>query len=58
MKHHVAILKGVFYLSAVAETFEKQLAERKPNFIVILADDLGFGDMGCYGAVVRANNEY
>ena len=24
-------------------------AERKPNFIFILADDLGWGDLGCYG---------
>ena len=25
-------------------------AEPKPNVIVILADDVGFGDLGCYGA--------
>jgi arylsulfatase A len=27
-------------------------AAQKPNFIVILADDLGYGDLGCYGAPV------
>ena len=26
------------------------MAARKPNVIVIMADDLGYGDLGCYGA--------
>ncbi|MDB5294778.1 MAG: arylsulfatase, partial [Phycisphaerales bacterium] len=32
-------------------------AGRKPNVVVILADDIGYGDLGCYGATkVRTPN--
>ena len=31
-------------------------ARRRPNFVVILADDLGYSDIGCYGSEVATPN--
>lgn len=40
----------VTVLSWVVTSVESSAAaERKPNFVFILADDLGHGDLGCYG---------
>ena len=36
-------------LTAGSMAAQQRTPARKPNFIVIMADDLGYGDIGCFG---------
>ena len=35
---------------------QSQSADKRPNFLVIVADDLGFSDVGCFGGEIRTPN--
>jgi arylsulfatase A-like enzyme len=42
-------LLGIGPLSMFSQCREASVADEKPNIIIILADDLGYGDLDCYG---------
>ena len=45
---HLLLL--LFFIAAVAAPLQ---AEKRPNIVYILADDLGYGDVGCYNSESR-----
>src|ERR1700722_8557882 len=46
-----ALIQSSFYTTCLA-----QVAPRKPNILLILADDLGYSDLGCYGSEIHTPN--
>ncbi|MFZ5830157.1 MAG: arylsulfatase [Planctomycetota bacterium] len=56
MNHHILFDIRCFLLLALLCVFAAQretiAASGKPNFLIIVADDMGFSDAGCYGGEI------
>ncbi len=53
-KRVVSLCVGVFLIVGTSLSAAEQSV--RPNIIVILADDMGFSDIGCYGSEIRTPN--
>lgn len=51
MKRFAWLLLGLIFVAPPA-----QAKERRPNFLVIVADDLGYSDIGVFGGEIRTPN--
>lgn len=51
----ISMLSGVLMCSAYKVSYA-QSSKKQPNIILILADDMGFSDIGCYGGLVNTPN--
>lgn len=60
LKQHLLLglrlMSRMALMSAVSVCVAAQPANARPNILLILADDLGFSDIGCYGGEVRTPN--
>jgi len=46
----------IAWRAAEATSFDREPLDGRPNIVVILSDDMGFSDLGCYGGEIETPN--
>ncbi|PRY27835.1 arylsulfatase [Spirosoma oryzae] len=53
MTRSIVIKSCLLLVLSAARLFAQQPVDKHPNIVIILADDLGFSDLGCYGSEIQ-----
>jgi len=48
--------KGILSCIALLLLFSSMFAADKPNFVVVMVDDMGYSDLGCFGGEIETPN--
>lgn len=59
MNNMMLIALGIFAATAITvpqNVAAQKKSTKKPNFVLVMADDLGFSDLGCYGGEINTPN--
>jgi arylsulfatase A-like enzyme len=56
MKLYIILLFPLILSQLFCSNFDQGLPSERPNIILIMADDMGFSDLGCYGSEISTPN--
>ncbi len=52
----VVLAAVIFFVAGTCATAPAQVPGKRPNIVIVLADDMGFSDAGCYGGEIHTPN--